>query len=385
MIKLADDTIDKTDISLLVNWLSSEETPRLTKGDLTKEFETLWSQKFDRKYSVFVNSGSSAILLGLYSLVEGGYLKNNKVVTSSLGWITDVSSILHAGLEPILCDCNLHDLSIDLVSLETIFKKENPSVLLLVSVLGLVPNMDAVLKLCEKYDVLLAEDVAESAGSKFNGKKLGTFGIFSIFSLYYGHHLSTIEGGMLTTDDFKFYELALSLRSHGWGRDLSHETQQSLRNEWNISEFNSLYTFYYPGFNFRATDLQAFIGLNQIKKLDSFCEIRHQNYLLYTKLIQKNMLLLNEGENHTSNFAYPMISKNKDNIVSALLKNDIEARPLIAGSIGRSPFWIKKYGVPISFPNCDLVNSYGFYIPNHQNLSTANVHMICDIINSVGD
>lgn len=381
MIKLAHNTIDKEDIKLLVEWLSQEETPRLTKDKLTEKFEEEWAKTCDRKYSVFVNSGSSAILLGLYSLLEGKYLKNKKIVVSSLSWLTDVSSIIQIGLEPILCDCNLKDLSVDLNNLEDIFIKEQPAALILVSVLGLVPNMKEIKELCQKYNVILFEDVAESLGSQHQGKQLGSFGKLSIYSLYFGHHLSSIEGGMVCTDDFDLYELLISLRSHGWDRDLSSITQNKLRQEWNIDDFNAYYTFYYPGFNLRATDLQAFIGLGQLGKLDQFRETRHNNFLYYLDKIKINELnIIEQPGNFTSNFAFPIVSKNKDLIVVNLMKNDVEVRPLIAGSIGRSPFWIKKYGLQ-QFKNCDIINQFGFYLPNHQGLSNSDIDFISKIVN----
>jgi len=152
MIKLVNDTIDKGDIEALVDWLSQDEIPRLTKGDLTIQLETLWAKKIGTKYSVFVNSGSSSILLTLAVLKHTNKLKNQKVVIPGLSWATDVSSPMLLGMEPIMCDCNLYDLSCDINHLEEIFKKETPSVFILVSPLGLVPDMDKIIYLCKKYD-----------------------------------------------------------------------------------------------------------------------------------------------------------------------------------------------------------------------------------------
>ena len=193
MIKLVSDTIDKNDINHLVEWLSQDEIPRLTKGELTLELEKKWAEKIGTKYSVFVNSGSSSILLTLAALLESGKLKNKKIVVPGLSWATDVSSPMLLGYETFLCDCNLDDLSCDLTHLEQIFKEQNPSVLILVSPLGLVPKMDEVKKLCDNYSVLLLEDVCESMGSKYKEQYLGSFGFASFYSMYFGHHLSTIE------------------------------------------------------------------------------------------------------------------------------------------------------------------------------------------------
>lgn len=381
-IKLVSDTINKTDIKRLVDWLSGETVPRLTKGPVTVEFENKWSCYLGTKYTTYVNSGSSAILLALAALKERG-LKNNKVVVPTLSWLTDVSSVMQLGLQPILCDCNLNDLSVDIGHLEHLFKENSPSVLILVSVLGLVPDMKKIQDLCKQYDVLLIEDVCESMGSQYHGKKLGTYGNISLFSLYYGHHLSTIEGGLICTDDEELYYIINSMRSHGWDRDWPTEIQNSYRNKYNVSDFDALYTFYYPGFNFRATDLQAYIGLTQIDKLDKFAEIRNSNFNIYRNLLNKNKLsITNDSQNFISNFAYPYVSENRKNIVQSLISNHIEVRPLIAGSMGRKPFWYERYG-KISLPNADFINENGFYIPNHQDLSADDIFIICDIINSI--
>lgn len=379
MIKLVNDTIDKDDINSLVDWLKQEDTPQLTKGNLTRELQEKWARKIGTKYSIFVNSGSSAIFLTLSALQQLGRLKNNKIVVPSLSWHTDVSSPMILGMDVILCDCNLQDLSCDLEHLEQIFKEQNPSSMILVSVLGLVPNMDKILELCKKYDVLLLEDNCESAGSKFKQQYLGNFGLASFYSFYYGHHLSTIEGGFINTNDEELNEMLLSIRNHGWDRDNSLDFKNKLKNEWNISDFDSLYTFYFMGFNFRATDLQAFIGLKQIDKLEKFSDIRYKNYKQYLELIKNNNLNLS-SENYVSNFAFPVVSKNRDNIVSILKQNNIECRPLIAGSMGLQPFWIKKYGIT-NLKNCDLIHKNGIYIPNNQNLTEKEINFISNLIN----
>ncbi len=380
MIKLVTDSITKNDIKVLTEWLLQENTPQLTKGTLTKQLEERWASIIGTKHSIYVNSGSSAILLTLSALKQGGYLKNDKVVVPSLSWHTDVSSPMVLGMTPLLCDCNLHDLSCDLEHLESLFKEHKPASMILVSVLGLVPNMDKIIQLCNNYDVLLLEDVCESAGSKYQNKLLGTFGKASFFSFYYGHHLSTIEGGFINTDDKKLASILLSIRNHGWDRDLDLHEKQKLRQEWNVDEFESLYRFYYEGFNFRSTDLQAFIGLRQVERLHAYSEIRNNNFKLYNSLLKNNELLLSEDNNFVSNFAYPMLHRKKMLIVKELVDNKIEVRPLIAGSMGKQPFWIKKYG-KTNLPNCDIIDLYGFYIPNNHNILDCEIRLICDIIN----
>jgi CDP-6-deoxy-D-xylo-4-hexulose-3-dehydrase len=382
MIKLVNDTINKEDINALVEWLSQDEIPRLTKGDLTLKLEDLWAKKIGTKYSVFVNSGSSSILLALAALKYSNKLKNEKVVVPGLSWATDVSSPMLLGMQPIMCDCNLDDLSCDLENLEQIFKTESPSTLILVSPLGLVPDMEKIVSMCEKYDVILLEDVCESMGSKHKERYLGSFGFASFFSMYFGHHLSTIEGGFINTNDEDFYHTLLMMRSHGWDRDLPKEKQIELRQKYNVDDFDSLYNFYLPGFNLRSTDLQAFIGLRAIEKLDGYSKRRNQNFFEYRNNIKINELTIPINEtNFISNFAYPIVSLNKKEIVSRLIENGVEVRPLIAGNMSNKPMWYENYGL-VSLPNCEKVNEYGFYIPNHQNLTSEEINFICKIINN---
>jgi CDP-6-deoxy-D-xylo-4-hexulose-3-dehydrase len=382
MIKLVSDTINKDDINCLIKWLGQDDIPRLTKGGLTWELESKWAKKIGTKYSVYLNSGSSAILLTLAALQHTNRLKNNKVIVPGLSWATDVSSPMLLGMEPILCDCNLEDLSCDLIHLEKLFIEHSPSSFILVSPLGLVPNMKKIIELCEKYDVILLEDVCESMGSKYENEYLGSFGFASFFSMYFGHHLSTIEGGFINTNDENFYYSLLMMRSHGWDRDLPKKIQDKLRNENKINDFDSLYTFYLPGFNLRSTDLQAFIGLRSIDKLDEYVENRNKNFKLYKSLIDNNKLkIMDNNSNFISNFAYPIVNKNRVNIIEELIKNNIEVRPLIAGDISKNPMWIKKYGKTL-LPNCKHINEFGFYIPNHQDLKSEEINFIVDIINN---
>jgi len=258
-IHLVKDTIDKNDIENLSSWLSTN--PRLTKGELTVEFERKWSEWLGCKYSVFVNSGSSANLAAIYSLILSNKLKNNKIVVPAVSWVTTVTPAIHLGLEPIMCDCDKDNLGLDVDNLRQIIIDEDPAALILVHVLGFPNHMKEIKELCDEHNILLVEDTCESLGSEYDGKKLGSIGDVSTFSFYFGHHISTIEGGMVSTDDEDLYHILLSIRSHGWDRDLPEEKQTALREKYGIDDFRSLYTFYYPGFNLRSTDLQAFIGI----------------------------------------------------------------------------------------------------------------------------
>jgi CDP-6-deoxy-D-xylo-4-hexulose-3-dehydrase len=382
-INLVSDTIDREDACGIINWLNQKELPQLTKGPLTKEYEAKFSNWLGTKHSVFVNSGSSAILLGLTALKFGGKLKNNKIVVPDLSWATDVSTPLILGMDTFLVDCNFQDLSADLNHLEQLFKEEKPAAFILVSVLGLVPDMDRILDLCETYDVLLIEDTCESMGSEHHGQKLGTFGCMSFFSTYFGHHISTIEGGMVCTNDEEINDLLLMTRSHGWDRDLNPEAARKLAEEEGVSDFDRLFTFYTPGLNVRATDLQAKIGLNQVDKIDKFAKIRNENFLHYNNRLAWAKDLLFKPEQLTgdfvSNFCYPIVSESRDAIVKELKENDIACRPLIAGALSNSPMW-QKFGKADRNFNALVIDNFGFYVPNHQGMTTEDVDKVCDII-----
>lgn len=380
-IDLIQDTIDNQDIDNLIEWL--KEYPRLTKGPKTLEFESKWSKWLGAKYSVFVNSGSSANLLMLYALKILNKMKNNKVCVPALCWATDLSPVIQFDMNPLLIDCNLDNLSIDLNHLEEVFKVESPSVLILVSVLGLSPDMDLITNLCKKYDVILIEDNCESQGTKFKGVKLGNFGLMSSFSTYFGHTMSTIEGGVITTNDEEMYHTLLQLRSHGWDRDLPESKQKELRKEWEVSDFSALYTFYMPGFNLRSTDLQAQLGIQQLDKVDIMINNRFQNFLYYkSKLENKTWFPKTFSDEFTSNFAIPFITKtaeDKEKLIKELDSNNIVCRPLISGSMGIQPFYKKLYGEN-KLPNCSIIDEKGVYVPNHDKMTKEDIDRVCDIL-----
>jgi CDP-6-deoxy-D-xylo-4-hexulose-3-dehydrase len=378
-INLVKDTIDGDDIKQLISWL--ETNPRLTKGQLNVQFEKEWSEWLGKKYSVFVNSGSSANLAALYSLLLSGKLRNNKIVVPAVSWVTTVTPAVQFGMEPIMCECDEDNLGLNIEHLKQIIKEHDPSSIILVHVLGFPNHMNEIVELCKEHDIRLIEDTCESIGSEYEGKKLGTFGDLSTFSFYFGHHMSTIEGGMISTDDEDLYHILLSIRSHGWDRDLPKSKQIELREKYNIGDFRSLYTFYYPGFNLRATDLQAFIGLNQLKKLDDIVKNRHTNYQRYHEGIKNNEWKVNPPANSfISNFSYPVITKNITELVEKLTENNIECRPLICGSINEHPFWYERYGKQ-ELPISKKVHEYGLYLPNNHQMTVEEVDKVINIVN----
>jgi CDP-6-deoxy-D-xylo-4-hexulose-3-dehydrase len=380
-IPLVKDTINQTDIDNLIEWLKTN--PKLTKGDLTVQFEKEWSEWLGVKYSVFLNSGSSANLAMIYSLILSKKLKNNKIIVPSVSWVTTVTPAIQLGLEPIMCDCDKDNLGLDIEHFKKLIKEHNPSSVIIVHVLGIPNHMDEIIQLCKENDIILLEDTCEAIGSKYNDNKVGTFGIMSSFSFYFGHHMSTIEGGMVSTNDEDIYHLLLSIRSHGWDRDLPESKKIELREKYNVSNFRALYTFYYPGFNLRATDLQAFIGINQLKNIETVVTNRYRNYNLYNKLIKDDFWKIKAPDNsYVSNFAYPLITDKIDLIVEELNKNNIECRPLICGSINEQPFWYESYGKE-DLPNAKEVHNNGLYLPNHHDLTEEEIIHITNIINSI--
>lgn len=378
-IDLVKDTIDSDDIQKLISWLQTN--PRLTKGELTVQFEKEWSDWLGKKYSVFVNSGSSANLAAIYGLLLSGKLKNNKIVVPAVSWVTTVTPAVQFGMEPIMCECDEENLGLNINHLKQIIKDHDPSCIILVHVLGFPNHMDEILELCEKHNIQLIEDTCESMGSEYNNKKLGTFGDLSTFSFYFGHHMSTIEGGMISTDDEDLYHILLSIRSHGWDRDLPKSKQVELRKKYNIGDFRSLYTFYYPGFNLRATDLQAFIGLQQLQKLGTIIKNRNINYQRYHDGIKNTEWKINPPTNSfISNFSYPVITKNIKELVEKLTENNIECRPLICGSINEHPFWYERYGKQ-ELPISKKVHEYGLYLPNNHQMTIEEVDKVINIVN----
>jgi CDP-6-deoxy-D-xylo-4-hexulose-3-dehydrase len=383
-INLAEDTITKEDIDTLCKWLQSG--PKLTQGFGVREFERQFAGLIGAEYAVMVNSGSSAILLTIASMIERGMIaRGDKIAVPALSWSTDVSSIIQLGCIPILVDCSLDNLGVCVNDLETVFAKEKPSAFVCVSVLGLPPDMQQIVDLCKKHFVFLIEDNCESLLSHYNNSRLGNFGVASCWSLYYGHHISTIEGGMVTTSDYELYNLLLQLRSHGWSRDLDRESTKELREKFSIGDFKEKYTFYRPGFNLRSTDLNALLGIEQLKRVNGYVRRRNLNFCRYmANMDQKTWLpdvQFYEDVNFVSSFALPFLTNKREKCVNELTKAGVECRPLIAGSMTKQPFFYTRYKSPPK-KNAEFVEKNGFYAPNHQNMKEEHVDLICSIVES---
>jgi len=378
-IFLADDTITQPDLHELSNWILAGN--RLTKASQTVAFEEEFREWMGSRHAIFTNSGSSSNLLMIYALKEAGALRNLKVIAPAVSWVTTVSPLMQFGFDISLCDSDPVNLGLDLNHLEYLCKTERPSLLILVHVLGHANHLDQIKEICMRWDVHLIEDSCEALGSTSGGKKLGSHGLAGSFSFYYGHHISTIEGGMVVTDDDELHQIMLSLRSHGWSRDLSKEKRNNLTSENNIDEFRNLYTFYYPGFNLRSTDLQAFIGRTQLKKLNKIVACRERNFGLYKASLSD--YFIQESPTETlSSFAYGTFVKNRLEVFNKLKAEQIECRPLICGNIGRHPFWTRVNG-HCDLKNADIVHDYGIYLPNHHNMLPSDVERVAEVFSSI--
>jgi CDP-6-deoxy-D-xylo-4-hexulose-3-dehydrase len=378
---LAEDTIDKKDIDALIRWL--KKNPRLTKGELTLKFEKKWSNWLGRKYSIFCNSGSSANLLMFYTLLLSGILKNKKVIVPSVGWATTIAPAIQFGFEPIMCEADKETFGLDLNHLEYLLKTYQPGAVIMVQVLGVPHKMGKLLRLKKKYKFILLEDGCAAMGSSYQDRKVGTFGDMSSFSLYFGHQISTIEGGLVSTDNKLFNDILLMLRSHGWGKDLDLKTHNKLVKEYEIDDFHAPFVFYQPGFNLRSTDLNAFLGIRQIDKMEWLIKRRSENHELYKKIFGDNLYYQKADENSVvSSIHFGALAKStieRKAIVKALEDNGIETRIFSAGNLGLHPFWYERYG-KASFPMADRIHHTGFFLPNHPSLKPKDIEFIANVV-----
>ena len=371
--KLADNTIDNKDYDKMISFLKQRKY--LNQSNVTKKFEKNFSSFLRTKFSVFVNSGSSANLLIAQTLLEGNFLKNKIAVLPAVSWSTTVSPFLQLGFKVILCDCDKNDLGLSPSNLEKICKKYNPGVVTVVNVLGHSNNFKKIISLKKKYNFKLIEDNCESMGSYFPKKSLGTFGLASSHSFYFGHHISTIEGGMVSTRDKRFYNILLAIRSHGWARDVQDSFKKKLEKKFKVDEFKSLYTFYYSGLNVRSTDFNANLGIEQLKKIKKISKIRHKNFERYKKNL-KDFWKQNSNLKIISSFGFATFVKNRLQVFKYLKSKKIQSRPLICGNMGQQPFWSKKIKNKPSLPNAEFIDKYGIYLPNHANLSSKDIDFI---------
>jgi CDP-6-deoxy-D-xylo-4-hexulose-3-dehydrase len=378
---LAKETINEEDIDALCEWLRSY--PRLTKGNLTLEVEDKWAKYIGTKYAAFNNSGSSSNLLMVYAAMLAGRINNKKIAVPAVGWVTTISPAIQLGLQPIMVGTDPDTFGIDLDHLEEICKTENPDAVIYVQVLGVPHYRERLLELKEKYGFCLMEDSCAALGAEYeDGTKVGTVGDMASFSFYFGHQLSTIEGGMVNTDDDELFDILMMIRSHGWGKDLNHETYKKLVTKYEIDDFHSPFTFFVPGLNLRSTDLQAFLGLRQIDKADWVSDKRNENHLRYANNLKDDFVFQKWGNNKPVSISFGMLANDVEHrrqIVNRLVENGIETRIFSAGNLGRHPFWTERYGV-FKDEMSDKIHSTGFFVPNYPELTASEIDFICEVI-----
>lgn len=381
-VSLAADTITQDDLVALSDWVLTGS--RLTKGPETLAFEREFADSVGSRHAVFVNSGSSANLLMLDALKESGRLRNRTAIVPAISWATTVSPFLQLGFETFVCDADPETLGVDVEHLEQLITLHQPSVLIVVHVLGHANRMDEIRTLCGEHGVVLLEDACEALGSVGpQGKALGTIGAAGSFSLYYGHHLSTIEGGVVVTDDDDLHHLLVAMRSHGWARDLDLDVRKRFADRHGVDEFRDLYTFYYPGYNLRATDLQAFIGRRQVRRLPEVVVARQLIDARYRANLEGYYAQTSDMQ-VLSPFAFGTVVTDPAAVAAELERNGIESRPLICGNIARHPFWLDRFG-PTKLPIADQIHSKGIYLPIHANMISADADRVASVFRSIAE
>jgi CDP-6-deoxy-D-xylo-4-hexulose-3-dehydrase len=348
-------------------------------------FEKQFSEKQGRKYGILFNSGGSANLAMLQALKNLGKLKNgDKVAFSALTWSTNTMPIIQLGLEPVPLDCELSNLNVSGSKLsERLNEVKDIKALFLTNVLGFVGDMENIRKICIENSIILIEDNCETLGTETHTIKAGNLGLAASFSFFVAHHMSTIEGGMVCTDDEKFGEMLKIVRANGWDRNLTAKQQNNWRKEYLIkSEFEAKYTFYDLGYNFRPTEITGFLGILQLTYLDENIKKRELNYFRIEKLVKKNDHLLILEHDHIktlSTFALPFLCKSlelRDHYLDQFSGAGIEIRPMIAGNITKQPFYKKYVNTTFDLPNTDFVHECGFYCGNYPELTENDLQTI---------
>ena len=355
--------------SLLSTWV--------TMGKKVKKFENSFGRYIGSKYSVMVNSGSSANLLALSILTNPKFSKRieagSEVLTPAVTWATTLFPIVNVNLVPSIIDVDLEDFNLDVDKLRKSITKKTKAIMP-VHLLGNPANMKEIIDIAKEYDLFVIEDSCEAHGAEFNNKKIGSFGDISTFSFFLSHHISTIEGGMLLTKNEEIFELAKSMRIFGSIRDQKNKKQIAKKNP----ELDPRFLFDSLGYNIRPTEIQGAFGIHQIKKLEKFIKIRTSNANFWNKKLAKfsNYLLLHSQRPNTRHawFGYPITVRSpapfsRDQLVNFLEKKNIETRPIMAGDITKQPainLVKKKINRPLN--NSKIIHSNSFFIGVHQGI-----------------
>ena len=365
---------------------------KLSIGAECKKFEVRFALYQARKHCLFVNSGSSANLALIQALLNLGRIKKgDRVGFSSLTWSTNVMPLIQLGLVPVPIDIELDTLNVSSTLFLSVLKKTSIKMLFITNLLGFCDDMEKIASICKKKGIKLSEDNCESLGTVYKGKKLGNWGLASTFSFYVGHHMSTVEGGAVVTDDNELMTMLHLVRAHGWDRNLTEDKQLFLRVKHNVnSTFYSRYTFYDLGYNLRTTEIQGFLGNNQLKHLKAIVSKRQRNFLqMAKKIYARTDLYYPLRFDHidvVSNFAVPVICRSqkiRDALVSAC-DGVVEIRPIVGGDMTRQPFfgtYVKQKHTRIV--NAQLVHEQGLYFGNNPDMTKKDMDTIIKLFTQI--
>lgn len=362
---------------------------KFTQGRKVEEFERAWSDWLGVKHSLFVTSGSTANFL-LLDAVKELYFKNKKkikVLVPACTWVTNINPVMQLGMEPVFCDINLSDYSFDLYNASAIARKHDIDIVFTTHLLGLPASTNALRSIFPK--AIMLEDVCESHGAVDNlGYRVGSKYTGSTFSFYFGHHMSTVEGGMVCTNNVDLYNLMRMKRSHGMSRVSVVPEDYAAAHP----DIDPQFLFVTAGYNFRNTELGAVLGLSQLKKLDGFIEKRQYNYRKFIDImrhVSHKFHLPGDGyaEEGNSSFCFPMIAKEaytREQLVRRLKMNFIEYRPIVGGNLLRQPY-MQGYEIACKEGpyNVDVLHENGVYIGNNQFVGDRELNILENIIRSL--
>lgn len=362
---------------------------KFTQGRKVEEFERAWSDWLGVKHSLFVTSGSTANFL-LLDAVKELYFKNKKkikVLVPACTWVTNINPVMQLGMEPVFCDINLSDYSFDLYNASAIARKHDIDIVFTTHLLGLPASTNALRSIFPK--AIMLEDVCESHGTVDNlGYRVGSKYTGSTFSFYFGHHMSTVEGGMVCTNNVDLYNLMRMKRSHGMSRVSVVPEDYAAAHP----DIDPQFLFVTAGYNFRNTELGAVLGLSQLKKLDGFIEKRQYNYRKFIDImrhVSHKFHLPGDGyaEEGNSSFCFPMIAKEaytREQLVRRLKMNFIEYRPIVGGNLLRQPY-MQGYEIACKEGpyNVDVLHENGVYIGNNQFVGDRELNILENIIRSL--
>lgn len=358
---------------------------KLSMGVKCSEFEKQFAAKQKMNDAILLNSGGSANLCMLQALKNLGRIKSgDKVGFSALTWSTNVMPIIQMDLEAVPVDCSPETLNVMSETLERAIVKEGLKCFFSTNVLGFAGDLAQIKAVCEKHNVIYIEDNCEALGTELvDGDYTGAYGLASSFSFFVAHHMSTIEGGMICTNDEELAEMIRIVRANGWDRNLSAAQQIKWRKKYEIkSEFRSKYTFYELGYNLRPTEITGVLGLEQMKYLDENIRVREQNFHRIHEVMKNNEDLVPFELDHISkisSFALPVLCKSKDLMEKYLTQFSgagIEIRPMIAGNIQDQPFYKKYIHKEYDLSGTAFIDQNGFYCGNYPELTEVDLQVI---------